>query len=200
MLALQDRPTPVPTGDADDDCATQIWRGSPIVGDGEGTPARASTSVAVAQDRRAPSEPPVRDTIVDPPPSPPSLWARFKAAAGRFADAIESAFFGTAPLSTKLPPVPPPARSPEQTLVSAGPLPDHEHGEAMLRDLLRASLPHQRAAIEVARKDLVLEWRTLETLSSTGLFALIILVVFNFAFDLGTLFLFPETAVARAGG
>ena len=44
-----------------------------------------------------------------------------------------------------------------------------------------------RAAYEVARKDLVLEWRTLETISSTGLFALIVLVVFNFAFDLGTL-------------
>ena len=44
-----------------------------------------------------------------------------------------------------------------------------------------------RAAFEVARKDLVLEWRTLETLSSTGVFALIVLVVFNFAFDLGTL-------------
>ena len=44
-----------------------------------------------------------------------------------------------------------------------------------------------RAAALVARKDLVLEWRTLETLSSTGLFALVVLVVFNFAFDVGTL-------------
>jgi heme exporter protein B len=44
-----------------------------------------------------------------------------------------------------------------------------------------------RAALVVASKDLKLEWRTFETLSATGLFALIVLVVFNFAFDLATI-------------
>lgn len=43
-----------------------------------------------------------------------------------------------------------------------------------------------RSAWIVAAKDLRLEWRTLESLSSMGLFSLIVLVVFNFAFDLAT--------------
>lgn len=43
------------------------------------------------------------------------------------------------------------------------------------------------AALTVARKDLRIEWRTLESLSSMVLFALIVLVVFNFAFDLATI-------------
>lgn len=51
-----------------------------------------------------------------------------------------------------------------------------------------------RAALVVAAKDLRLEWRTLETLSATGLFALIVLVVFNFAFDLATV---KEVGAAR---
>ncbi len=38
----------------------------------------------------------------------------------------------------------------------------------------------------VASKDLTIEWRTLETLSAMVLFSLIVLVVFNFAFDLAT--------------
>lgn len=38
----------------------------------------------------------------------------------------------------------------------------------------------------VAAKDLRIEWRTLESLSAMVLFALIVLVVFNFAFDLST--------------
>ncbi len=38
----------------------------------------------------------------------------------------------------------------------------------------------------VAAKDLTIEWRTLETLSAMVLFSLIVLVVFNFAFDLTT--------------
>ncbi len=38
----------------------------------------------------------------------------------------------------------------------------------------------------VASKDLRIEWRTLETLSAMVLFSLIVLVVFNFAFDLTT--------------
>jgi len=42
-------------------------------------------------------------------------------------------------------------------------------------------------AVAVARKDLRIEWRTLESLSSMVLFALIVLVVFNFAFDLATI-------------
>ena len=44
-----------------------------------------------------------------------------------------------------------------------------------------------RAARLVALKDLRLEWRTLETLSSTLIFSLIVLVIFNFAFGLSTL-------------
>jgi len=42
------------------------------------------------------------------------------------------------------------------------------------------------AAWIVAAKDLRIEWRTLESLSAMVLFALIVLVVFNFAFDLST--------------
>lgn len=41
-----------------------------------------------------------------------------------------------------------------------------------------------RGAWVVAAKDLRIEWRTLETISATVLFSLIVLVVFNFAFDL----------------
>lgn len=43
-----------------------------------------------------------------------------------------------------------------------------------------------RAAWLVAAKDLRLEWKTLESLSAMGLFSLIVLVIFNFAFDLTT--------------
>ena len=43
-----------------------------------------------------------------------------------------------------------------------------------------------RAAWIVARKDLRIEGRTLESLSAMTLFALVVLVVFNFAFDLST--------------
>ncbi len=43
-----------------------------------------------------------------------------------------------------------------------------------------------RAARLVAAKDLAIEWRTLENLSAMLLFALIVLVVFSFAFDLAT--------------
>ncbi len=39
----------------------------------------------------------------------------------------------------------------------------------------------------VAAKDLRIEWRTFETLSAMVLFSLIVLVVFNFAFDLATI-------------
>ena len=38
----------------------------------------------------------------------------------------------------------------------------------------------------VARKDLAIEWRTTETLTSMALFSLIVVVVFSFAFDLPT--------------
>lgn len=43
-----------------------------------------------------------------------------------------------------------------------------------------------RASWTVAVKDLRIEWQTLESLSSMALFSLLILVVFNFAFDLAT--------------
>jgi len=39
-----------------------------------------------------------------------------------------------------------------------------------------------RASREVAVKDLLLEWRTLESLSSTLVFSLVVLVIFSFAF------------------
>lgn len=44
-----------------------------------------------------------------------------------------------------------------------------------------------RACGIVAAKDLRLEWRTLETLSSTVIFSLTVLVVFNFAFGAGAI-------------
>jgi len=43
-----------------------------------------------------------------------------------------------------------------------------------------------RASWEIAAKDLRLEWRTLETLSSSFVFSLIVLVIFNFAFGFAT--------------
>lgn len=51
-----------------------------------------------------------------------------------------------------------------------------------------------RASWIVAGKDLRLEWRTWETLSSTLVFSLTVLVVFQFAFGLGTV---REVGVAR---
>ena len=44
-----------------------------------------------------------------------------------------------------------------------------------------------RAAGLVAAKDLRIEWRTLDSLASMGLFALIVLLVFSFAFELSTI-------------
>ena len=43
-----------------------------------------------------------------------------------------------------------------------------------------------RTALLVASKDLRREWRTLDSLSAMGLFSLIVLVLFSFAFDLST--------------
>jgi len=43
-----------------------------------------------------------------------------------------------------------------------------------------------KASWTVAAKDLRLEWRTFETLSSSMIFSLIVLVIFNFAFGFGT--------------
>lgn len=55
---------------------------------------------------------------------------------------------------------------------------------------MRAPLPRPpgflRAALLLAAKDLRIEGKTRETLSATVLFSLIVLVVFSFAFDLGT--------------
>ena len=42
-----------------------------------------------------------------------------------------------------------------------------------------------RSAVLIALKDLRLEWRTLESFSAGAIFSLIVLIVFNFAFDLG---------------
>jgi heme exporter protein B len=44
-----------------------------------------------------------------------------------------------------------------------------------------------RASMILAGKDLRLEWRTLETLSSTAIFSLAVLVVFSFAFGAGAI-------------
>jgi heme exporter protein B len=44
-----------------------------------------------------------------------------------------------------------------------------------------------RAGWEIAAKDLRLEWRTLETVSSTLVFSLVVLVIFNFAFGFETI-------------
>ncbi len=149
MLAMQDRPTPVPAGDEEDDCETTLWQGSPLVNGGAGAPALASTPAAVAQEQTALTAPPTRHTISDPLRS---RWGRFKAAVGRFGDALACAFFGTEPpLSSRLPPLPAPPRSSEGTLPSARPVADDQHGEAMLGDILRVPVTHQRAAIEVAR-------------------------------------------------
>ena len=66
MLAQQDRPTPVPTGDDEDD-ATRVWQESPIVDGGAGMAAMASTPTGAAvHDRQTLTEPrvDVRDTIV----------------------------------------------------------------------------------------------------------------------------------------
>ena len=43
-----------------------------------------------------------------------------------------------------------------------------------------------RAVLAIAAKDLRIEGRTFRTAASTGLFALVVLVVFAFAFDLDT--------------
>ncbi len=43
-----------------------------------------------------------------------------------------------------------------------------------------------RAAGIIAAKDLRLEWRTWDTLSATLIFSLIVMIVFNFAFGIGT--------------
>jgi len=49
-----------------------------------------------------------------------------------------------------------------------------------------SSVGFVRAARLIAAKDLQLEWRTLDTLASSLIFSLIVLVVFSFAFDLAT--------------
>ncbi len=51
-----------------------------------------------------------------------------------------------------------------------------------------------RAAWTIAVKDLRIEWKTLEGLSTMALFAMLILVIFNFAFDLSTV---RELGIAR---
>jgi heme exporter protein B len=51
-----------------------------------------------------------------------------------------------------------------------------------------------RAAWTIALKDLRVEWKTLEGLSTMALFAMLILVIFNFAFDLSTV---RELGIAR---
>ena len=43
-----------------------------------------------------------------------------------------------------------------------------------------------RACAIIAAKDLRIEWRTLETSSSTITFSLAVLLIFNFTFGLGT--------------
>jgi hypothetical protein len=84
-----------------------------------------------------------RDTVVDPPPS---RWQRLKDGAARFSESFLRDFFGTEPrLVSKLPPAPP-LRTP--TL-------EAEQGEKLLLAILTASPQYQHAAIEVARRALV---------------------------------------------
>ncbi|MDC0747509.1 hypothetical protein [Polyangium mundeleinium] len=153
MLAQQDRPTPVPTGDDEDD-ATLVWQESPIVDGGAGMAALASTPTgAVVHDRQTLTKPlvAVRDTIVGAPALP--LWLRLKAGWASFWNAVADAFFGGTRVSERLPPVPPP-RSREVTGVSFGNIADHEHGEFLLLEVVLAAPLYQRAAIEVAREAL----------------------------------------------
>src|SRR6185312_11559362 len=84
--------------------------------------------------------------------------------------------------------------------------PDCLHRTALQRNASRPrlSLPHLRgkrvkrglmAAIAIAQKDLRTEWRTKESLNSSVSFALVILVLFSFAFDLDR-----EEKLALSGG
>ncbi|TKD03150.1 hypothetical protein [Polyangium fumosum] len=155
MLAQQDRPTPVPTGDdEDEDAATLVWQESPIVDGGAGMAAMASTPTgAVVHDRQTLAEPrvDVRDTVVGPTALP--LLLRWKAGWASFWSAVADAFFGGSRVSERLPPVPP-LRSREVTGVSFGNVADHEHGEFLLVEVVLAAPLYQRAAIEVAREAL----------------------------------------------
>ena len=144
MLALQDRPTPVPTGD-DEDEATHVWQGAAIVDGGAG--------MAAVHERQTLTDPlvAVRDTIVEPPALP--LLLRLKAGWTSLWDAVADAFFGAPRVSERLPPVPPP-RSREVTGISFGNIADNEHGEFLLLEVVLAAPLYQRAAIEVAREAL----------------------------------------------
>ncbi|MRG92986.1 hypothetical protein [Polyangium spumosum] len=154
MLALDDAPTPAPMGDPDDECATQVWKGSSIgAGGARKEGARASTpSGAVASDSRASSTgAPAQSKHVS---YGGRVWARLCDNAQRFADAMAYVFFGTPCLSKCLPPVPP-LRSAFVTQVSHGVIPDQEYAEYMLLSLVRAPRVYQRAAVEVAHHALV---------------------------------------------
>ncbi|MDI1447233.1 hypothetical protein [Polyangium sp. 6x1] len=153
MLAVHDRTTPVPTG-VDEDDATHVRQGSPIVDGGAGRAAMASTPTgAVVHDRQTLTEPlvDVRDMSVGPTGLP--LCLRLKARWTSFWSAVADAFFGGTRVSERLPPVPPP-RSSEVTGVSFGNVADHEHGEFLLFEVVLAAPLYQRAAIEVAREAL----------------------------------------------
>jgi hypothetical protein len=151
MLDVRERPEPNETGNQDD-CASQGWkRSSRVVGSAGMAPAWASTPVAAADPTR-PSLPAARAQMGMVRPRR-SLWERFKAGAGRFADAMGSAFFGTARLSPQLPPLPP-IRSNSATRLSVGVVPEQEQGEHMLLFLLLAPPVYQRAAIDVAYRAL----------------------------------------------
>lgn len=164
MVATYDeKPTPVPMGDDDEDCATQVFRGqilppppppipdaAPKSGVLEAPPSRPPASVVVERSADAAI---VRDTIVDPPRS---RWQRFKDGAARFGESLLRDFFGTEPrLSPWLPPVPP-LRKREATLVSPGVTINAEQGEKMLLAVLLASPQYQRAVIEVAGRALAI--------------------------------------------
>mgnify|MGYP007000066398 len=49
----------------------------------------------------------------------------------------------------------------------------------------RSSLSFWRRTLAILYKDLTAEWRTRERLSPMGFFSLLVLLVFNFSFELG---------------
>lgn len=92
--------------------------------------------------RGALDQAPVRDTLVD---SPPSRWQRMRAAASDFWSSIRERFEDRR-LCDHLPPVPAP-RPPQSARVPTGSLTDEERCERMLLEIMRAPPEYVRAAI-----------------------------------------------------
>jgi len=164
LIAMsEERPTPAPMADDEDDCMTEVWRGqlapappptaeppAPQSGVVIAPPSNPPESIVIERPSIADAR---RDTIVDPPPS---LWQRFKAGVADFVETAKRDFLGVEPpLTRHLPPVPP-LRRREATLVSPGVTQEDEHGERMLLALAIAAPRYQRAAVRVARRALAM--------------------------------------------